>query len=317
MSEIEIWTEKYRPQRLAEVVGQEHIIGRLRVWVKEGSIPHMIFAGPAGTGKTTIALALARELFGPNWKENFQSTNASDERGIDVVRSRIKDFARTRSIGANFKIAFLDEADALTPEAQQALRRTIEAYSGTCRFILSCNYSNRIIEPIQSRTAIFRFRRLSEEEVASYLKKIVDKEGLKVTDDGLKAICELAEGDMRRAINLLQAAADGQISRERVYAIAAQARPDDVETMIRLVLSGRFEEGRKKLYELLFDQGLAGEDILKAIHKQLFDLDLPEPAKLELLEKIGHTEFRLNQGGTDDIQLLALLAQFLRYRPKH
>jgi replication factor C small subunit len=314
MSEIDIWTEKYRPQRLADVVGQEHIIGRLQAWVKEKSIPHMIFAGPAGTGKTTVALALARELFGPNWRENFQNTNASDERGIDVVRGRIKDFARTKTIAGQFKIIFLDEADALTQEAQQALRRTIENYSDICRFIFSCNYSNRIIEPIQSRTAIFRFKALSEKDVVNYLKKIVACEKLTADDDGLKAIYELSEGDMRKAINLLQIASNGHISRERVYKIACQARPDDVAIMLGYVLDGKFDQARKMLYNLLIDQGLAGEDILKAIHKQLFDLKIAEQAKLELIEKIAEIEFRINQGGLPDIQLLSLLAQFLKYK---
>ena len=147
----QVWTEKYRPQKLADIVNQKHVVDRLKAWVKEGSIPNMFFAGSAGVGKTTAALCLAHELFGEHWRENFQETNASDQGGIDVVRGRIKSFAMIKPMGHDFKIIFLDESDSLTPEAQQALRRTMEKYSDVCRFILSCNYSSRIIEPIQSR----------------------------------------------------------------------------------------------------------------------------------------------------------------------
>jgi len=310
---MELWTEKYRPRRLSEVIDQKHVVDKLKVWVKEGSIPNMLFAGPAGVGKTTAALALAQELFGENWKQNFQETNASDERGINVVRGRIKDFARIKSIGSEFKIVFLDESDALTPEAQQALRRTMEKFSGVCRFILSCNYSSRIIDPIQSRCAVFRFKRLTEKGVAEYVGKIAKGEKLTVPEDAVKAIFEVSEGDLRKSTNLLQAAAaSGKITREAVYEVAGQARPQDVRHMIDLAVAGKFPDARKKLYDLLIEQGLSGEDIIREMHKSIFDLQIPEPAKLELIEKIGEFEFRLNQGGSEDIQLEALLANFIR-----
>ncbi len=169
---IEIWTEKYRPKSLTEVIGQEKIVSRLKAFVKTKSVPHCLFAGSAGIGKTTCALALAKDLYGEHWKQNFLETNASDERGINVVRSKIKDFARTAPLNAPFKIIFLDESDALTSEAQQALRRTMEKYSNTCRFILSCNYSSKVLEPIQSRTAVFRFNRLTDDDVHKYIMRI-------------------------------------------------------------------------------------------------------------------------------------------------
>lgn len=308
---LEIWTEKYRPQKLSEMMGQEHVVERLKAWVKSGSIPNMLFAGSAGVGKTTAALCLARELFGEHWKENFNETNASEERGIDVVRGRIKDFARTKSLGADFKIVFLDESDSLTPDAQQALRRTIEKFADSCRFILSCNYSSRIIEPIQSRTAVFRFRRLSEKEVVKYLERIVKEEKLKASADGLKAVYEVSEGDLRRATNLLQAAASlGSVSRESVFEAAARAKPKDVSEMLKLSLGGKFLDARKKLRGLLMEQGLSGEDIMRELHRQAFELELPEAGRLEMLKLLGEFEFRLNQGGSEDIQLEALLAQF-------
>jgi len=179
---IEVWTEKYRPESLDEVIGHPHIVDRLQGFVAKESVPHMLFAGPAGTGKTTSAIALAKDLYGDDWQQNFMETNASDDRGIDVVRNQIKDFARTRPINADFKIIFLDEADNLTSDAQQALRRTMEKYAESTRFILSCNYSSKIIEPIQSRTAVFRFNRLADEHVETYIGRVADGEGLTVDE---------------------------------------------------------------------------------------------------------------------------------------
>jgi replication factor C small subunit len=313
MAEIQLWTEKYRPQKLDEVIGQAHVVARLRAWVKEGSIPNMLFAGPAGIGKTTVALCLAHEIFGKHWHENFQETNASDERGIDVVRGRIKDFAQIKPFGSDFKIIFLDESDSLTPEAQQALRRTMERYSNVCRFILSCNYSSKIIEPIQSRTAVFRFKPLSEEQVVEYLERLVKGEKLDADKDGLKAVYEVSEGDLRKATNILQAAsALGKIKKETVFDVSSQAKPDDVKNMLNSAIQGRFPDAKKMLYEMLYHQGLSGQDIIKAIHREIFGLQIPEEAKIELIEKTGEFEFRVNQGGSEDIQLEALLAQFLK-----
>jgi replication factor C small subunit len=309
---MEIWTEKYRPKGLADVVNQRHVVDRLKAWVESKSIPHLLFAGPAGTGKTCCAIALARELFGSHWHENFQETNASDERGIDVVRGRIKDFARVRPIGAEFKIVFLDESDSLTPEAQQALRRTIEKFSDVCRFILSCNYSNKIIDPIQSRAAVFRFRRLEKDDVAGYLGRIAEGEKLKIGEGAFDAIYEISGGDMRRAVNLLQStAALGEVSRDTVYSVANQAKPQDIKDMMELAIKGDFKEARKMLYSMLINQGLAGEDIIKGMHQQVFGLELDDEKKAALVDKVGEFEFRITQGGTPEVQLEALLAQFM------
>ena len=312
-----IWTEKYRPKSIEEVINQSHVTDILKAWVKKGSVPNMLFAGPAGVGKTTTALALARDLFGENWHANFQETNASDERGINVVRGRIKEFAKMMPIGSPFKIIFLDESDSLTPEAQQALRRTIENFAGATRFILSCNFSSKIIEPIQSRCAVFRFKQLSNDDVSSYIDRISSGEGLSVSNESKEAIFNVAEGDLRKVNNLLQAAsALGDVSPESIYSIASQARPDDTRETINLALKGDFSGARKKLYDMLIQQGLSGDDIIRSIHKETIGLEIDESIKLDLIEKIGETEFRINQGGTPEIQLGALLARFAQVSKK-
>ena len=204
----EIWIEKYRPKILNDVAGQDEIVERLKAYVKSHNVPHLMFAGPAGTGKTTCALALAKELFGETWKQNFNELNASDERGINIIRGKIKDFARTAPIGkADFKIIFLDEADSLTNDAQSALRRTIEKYTHICRFILSVNYSSKVIEPIQSRCTVFRFSPIKPDDIKKYMRKIATKEKLEITPDGLDTLIFIAKGDMRKAINILQVGA--------------------------------------------------------------------------------------------------------------
>jgi len=313
---LEVWAEKYRPKRLDDIINQKHIVARIKVFVEDRNIPHMLFAGPPGTGKTTMALCIARELYGDQWRQNVLETNASDERGIGVVRGKIKDFARTIAMGgAEYRMIILDEADALTSEAQQALRRTMETYSATVRFILICNYSSKIIPPIQSRTAVFRFRTLSEEDVRKFIGWIVQGENLEVEEEAVKAIMHLCEGDLRRVANLLQAAATlgSKITEEMIYEVASQARPQDVRRMLQLALNGRFKDAREILYKMLVNQGLAGEDVVREIHRQVYALDLPEDVKVRLVEAIGEYEFRISEGADALIQLEALLARFTAY----
>jgi replication factor C small subunit len=309
----EMWVEKYRPMKLDEIVGQEEVVSRLKKFVEKRALPHLLFAGPAGTGKTTAALCIARELFGEGWRQNLLELNASDERGIDTIRTKVKDYARTRPIGdVPFKIIMLDESDALTADAQHALRRTMEMYTHTCRFILDCNYSSRIIEPIQSRCAVFRFKRLSEEEMEKMFKRIAREEKLTLTPAGLKTVIYVSGGDMRKAINVLQAAATlrKKIDEKTVYEVTVAARPEDIKRMLELALAGKFSDARERLQELLIDRGLAGEDVLDQVHREIFDLKLPEAIKVELVDKVGEFSFRLVQGANERIQLEAMLAHF-------
>ena len=314
MSVNDIWTERYRPAKFEEVVGQQEIIKRVKSLVQAMNIPHLMLAGPAGTGKSTLALIIVKELFGDKWKENYLELNASDERGIDVVRQKVKDFARTKALESiPFKVIFLDEADALTREAQQALRRTMENYTGTCRFILSCNYSSKIIDPIQSRCVVFRFRLLEKKDIASVIRKIAEKEKLKLSDDAFEVLYESSEGDCRRAINLLQATASisPDINGEMIKIISSSAKPADIKVVLDYALAGDFINAREKLLDVMLKESVAGTDIIKAIQKEIWNLQIEPEIKVRLTEKTGEAEFRMIEGSDEFVQLQALLASFV------
>ena len=303
---------------LDDVVGQEEIVKRLKSYVRSRNVPHLLFSGPPGVGKTAAAISMVRELFGEEWRGNFIELNASDERGIDVVRHKVKDFARIAPLGnAEFKVIFLDEADALTNDAQSALRRTMERYSSICRFVLSCNYSSKIIEPIQSRCAVYRFRSLSEEAVSERMKTIAEAEGVKVTPEGMRAIVYVARGDMRKAINALQAASlmeEEEVTEETIYQITATARPEEIRELLAAALAGKFTQARSLLDDLLLVQGLSGEDVVIQIHRQMMSLidsdALSASTSVRLMDRIGEIDFRMTEGANERIQLEALLAYF-------
>ncbi|MCX8197851.1 MAG: replication factor C small subunit [Candidatus Micrarchaeota archaeon] len=314
MDEYIPWTEKYRPKSLSEIVGQKEIVGILKAYAKQKNMPNLLFAGPPGIGKTTAALALARDIYGEDYRDSLLELNASDERGIDVVRGKIKEFARTVSLAqAPFKIIFLDEADSLTSDAQNALRRTMELYVNVTRFILSANYSSKIIEPIQSRCSVFRFRPLSAEECSQMVERIAKEEGLKLEKQALEAILYVSEGDMRRAINALQAAAlhSEKITPELVYKSSSRAEPAEIKEMMELALSKKFLEARKRLHKLMLEYGMSGEDVLLQMYKAVDFLPVSEREKVLILDKIGEYNFRLVEGANEMLQIEALLAQLL------
>jgi len=304
-----VWIEQYRPETLEEVVGHEAVVERLKRYVDRDDLPHLLFSGPAGVGKTTCAIAVARELYGEGWSDNFLELNASDERGIDVVRDRIKNFARASFGGHRYRIIFLDEADALTSDAQSALRRTMEQFSHNTRFILSCNYSSRIIDPIQSRCAVFRFGPLSDDAIETQIEKIAADQGIDVTDDGMSALVYAAAGDMRKAINALQAASitDEGVDEQSVYLITSTARPEEIERMVTSALEGDFAASRSVLDDLL-TTGLAGGDVIDQLHRSVWDLGIDDRAAVHLLERLGEADYRITEGANERIQLEALLA---------
>lgn len=320
MDETELWVEKYRPKSFDEIVGQDSIVARLRSYVENRNLPHLLFAGPAGTGKTACSIVLARELFGEYWRENLMELNASDERGISIVKgdkdkhvpSKIKTFARTAPFGgASFKIIFLDESDSLTSDAQSALRRTMEMYSRTCRFIFSANFPGKLIDPIQSRCAVFQFSPHQDRDVEKYLTRIADGEGLKITKSALEYIMRHSRGDMRKAVNTLQASAflSRNIDEDTVYKATSSADPEEVAEMLSQAIDGYFMKARGTLDYMLFDRGLSSTDLIAQMHRKLFDIGLSDDALLEMVTRVGETEFRIVEGADDRIQLESLLAQ--------
>lgn len=310
--ETTIWIEKYRPMRLDDVVGQQNITVRLKNYVRTKNLPHLLFTGPAGIGKTTSAVALAREFFGENWQMNFRELNASDERGIDVVRNQIKQFARTAPLGdSSFKILFLDEADALTSDAQAALRRTMENYAQNCRFVLSCNYSSKIIDPIQSRCAIYRFKPLDDKAIAEEIQRIAEAEQLTITTDARDALIYIAQGDMRKAINALQGAAiiSPEIDAARIFEITSNARPEEIGDLVQTILAGDFDGAQFQLHELMHRRGISPDELISQWYRVLVAREMDRKLKVEMIGYLGDTDFRLSEGAHAEIQMEALIAK--------
>lgn len=308
-----IWTEKYRPSEFSDIKGQGNAIRRIEAFVKSGNLPHLLLAGPAGTGKTTTALVIAKKLYGENWRHNFLELNASDDRGIDIVRSTIKDFARTKALGGYpFKIILLDECDSLTKEAQQALRRTMETFVGSARFLLSCNYSSKIIDPIQSRCAIFRFRPLSYEQTKEIIYNVSKNEQIEIEEDAMNALHELCNGDVRKLTNLLQSCASEskKITSQTVYEVISAAEPKEINQILEMSIKGDFINSRKLLLDTMIKHGLSGLDIIRQIQKGVWPLNVSDSSKVDMIEKCGEIEFRMVEGSDEFIQLEALLASF-------
>ncbi len=318
--EAVMWVEKYRPKTLDEVVDLKDIVESLKAFMRNPkSMPHLMLAGIPGTGKTTVALCIARELFGSNWRTFTLELNASDERGIDTVRDRVKDFSRySRAAFGNvpFALIILDESDQMTGAAQTALRRIMETSSRTSRFILICNQSGKIIEPIQSRCAIFRFSKLDRKAMIEHLCFIAGEEKLKLSPEAAERIVDYAEGDLRHAINALQAAAaykDGMVDEKTVSSVIGEASPVQVQLMIKKALYGDFIEARKIMYDLMGSFGFTGADIVRQMNRELYKISTLTPEqKADLSNIIGEYDYRLTQGANSDIQLSALLAQFAK-----
>jgi replication factor C small subunit len=317
-----MWVEKYRPFKLDDIVNQKEIVESLKNLMKESAeMPHLLFTGPAGVGKTTTALCMSRQLLGEDWKRDTLELNASDERGIKMVRERVKEFAAVIKIRTTerderkFRIIILDEADEMTSEAQTALRRIIEDSSETTRFVIICNYLSQIIEPIQSRCAIFRFKRIEKETVEDHLKWLCKKEGIKYDDKAISQIFDSTNGDLRHSINILQSASVmGSISVSNVLASLGLTGKSKVNDIIKLAMSGKFNDARIKLLELTAVYGMSEFDFLKYAYEAVYSLKLAHPEDFASL--IAEYDYRLTHGSHPDIQLTAFLAQLSRIGSK-
>jgi replication factor C small subunit len=314
------WTEKYRPKRLHEVIGQKLIVERLHSFVEKENFPNMIFAGPPGIGKTACAVAMANELYKDDLEGAFKELNASDERGIDVIRGAVKEFAKTISVKhAPVKIIFLDEADALTADAQHALRRTMEMFAAETRFILSANYASKIIEPIQSRCVVFRFKPLVEEEMKKYINRIKEGEDLELEGKAMDALIYVSDGDLRKLTNVMQSAAiqSKKITESSVYDIAARARPEEVVAMLKCAVSGEIVNARSELDKLMIMHGMSAEDILIQCYREVQNMGIDEHTKLGIIKEIGECNFRVVEGANERIQLEAMLAGVALLKQAH
>jgi len=310
-----MWVEKYRPHKISDLVDQKEIVGSIQTLLKNPSeMPHLMFSGSAGVGKTTLALCLSHEILGEHWKGNTLELNASDERGIKMVRERVKTFSRFAGLDSEipFKIIILDEADEMTADAQTALRRIIEDTAKFCRFILIANNISKIIAPIQSRCAVFKFSTIPEKDVISHLKNIVKKEKIKADDKGLAAIYEYSEGDLRHAINLLQATASlGGITEANVKSSAGLTKIKDVDDVLKLALVGKISDARNKMIELIKVYGMSESDFLKYINAAAYKTKNKNLS--DIVQTIAKYDFRILSGANPEIQLSALLAELTRY----
>ncbi len=307
-----IWVDKYRPKKFDDIIGQDYFVKRIKAFIEQKNLPHLLFAGAPGTGKTTTALVIARELYGEDAvKGNFLELNASDDRGIDVIRNKIKEFAKLKSLAQiPYKIVCLDEADSLTKEAQQALRRTMEKYSDFCRFILACNEISKILDPIQSRCVIFKFKPLNKEALTKLIEKIEIEEDLKIDTDAKELLITISKGDLRRVINTLQSVSSikKHIDTNLINEILDFVNPKDIEKMLKYAISGDFFKARDELLKLKILKGLSALEILKEIYSQVLEMDIDSKVKIKFIDRIATVEFRLVEGSDEDLQLEALIA---------
>ena len=306
------WIEKYRPTEFADVAGQEDVIRILSSFVAQKRMSHVIFAGPAGVGKTTCALILARKILGESWRSNFLELNASDDRKLDVVRTKIKQFCRSMVSGDSpFRIVFLDEVDNVWRDTQHALRREMEKYTATSRFVLSCNYSSKLISPIQSRCVVLRFVPLKRNDLIAGLQRIAKTEKLDIDEAAYDAIFYVSQGDIRKATNILQAAHSfgGKVTNDLVYKISGEANPGDIRQLLGLSLESDFTKARDQLRRIVLEQGLSGLDLVTQMHREASNMEISRVKLADLLQLLAEYEFRLVEGSNDLLQCESLVAQ--------
>ncbi|KAE8884375.1 Replication factor C subunit 5 [Phytophthora fragariae] len=307
------WVEKYRPSSLDDLIAHQEIILTLNRLIDAQKLPHLLFYGPPGTGKTSMIIAAARRLYGKNYGSMVLELNASDDRGIDVVRNQIKEFAGTKKLfSQGVKLIILDEADSMTNDAQFSLRRVIEKYTKNARFCLICNYVSKIIPALQSRCTRFRFAPLDESQVSGRVKHIAQLEKLNMTEDGFKAILRLGQGDMRRILNILQATsmAHDVVDEANVYLCTGNPLPKDIESVTQWLFNENFPTAVRKCAEMQKLKGYATSDILQDVYRFTTELELPPRCRMYLYDELAKLEHRLSNGTTEELQLSSLVAVF-------
>lgn len=305
-------TEDYRPETVDGIVGQDHVKPKLKEYLRRGEIPNLLFAGDPGLGKTTAAIAIARELYGDEWRDFFKELNASDDRGIDVVRDQIKEFAKSGWKEGD-RLIFLDEADSLTSEAQAALRRTMEKHSSTCKYILSCNYSGQIIDAIQSRCAVFRFKAVPDDQLKEHLQRIAEAEDMDIEEAAIDDIIRYAGGDVRKAVTAVDALYIGEtLTSEEVVKVLPIADQDDVVRLLNLCSVGQFNQALDFADELIKKKGVTTRNIINEIHNVVWDTSLDDRHKVNILEMAGQTDFAVTEGATEQVQMAALLGRIVK-----
>ncbi|RHZ86866.1 hypothetical protein Glove_43g13 [Diversispora epigaea] len=307
------WVEKYRPQTLEEIVSHEDVVSTIERFIEKDRVPHLLFYGPPGTGKTTAILAFARKLYGPSWKNMVLELNASDDRGINVVREEIKTYASMQRMFSNgFKLIILDEADSMTNAAQNALRRIVEKYTRNVRFCIICNYISKIIPAVQSRCTRFRFSPIKEKEARSRIEYIIQCENVNISPDGISALQKIANGDMRKALNVLQAchAAYNYIDETVVYKCTGNPEPEDIKYIVNTMLNDEFTTAYSNVQKLKREKGLALQDIVTEVHKYLNDFEIPRKAIVFLIDQLSQIQYNLSTGGTEHAQTASMVGTF-------
>lgn len=308
------WVEKYRPKCLEDLISHEDIITTIKRFMDEDCLPHLLFHGPPGTGKTSTILACARQLYKKNeFNSMVLELNASDDRGIGVVRNQILGFASTRTIfKKGFKLIILDEADAMTNDAQNALRRVMEKFTENTRFCLICNYLSKIIPAIRSRCTSFRFGPLSTQQMKPRIEHVITEEKLTVSEDGMEALVTLAKGDMRKALNVLQSTsmAHDEVNEDTVYTCTGNPKRTDVENILEWILNDDYQNAYKKVMDLKSDRGIALTDLLYELHIYVHRVDFPIHIRLHLIDKMAEIEYRLASGTNERLQTGSLISAF-------